>query len=197
MALIVVKNGASDYSWTIPANTGRNQKTFTGKVKSFNSPSTYKDTTFIQPGTTEFVALQSQAARSIARNVVTLDITVRSNSSKLNVEFLRNSVNATLGGISINNVSYVNNSLINGDPGADAEYEAVITVNLDANTVASARSVDVRITDNAGHSVLSTITQAAQTASITVSSQTVNVSAAGGNGTINVTANDVWTVEAV
>ena len=197
MSLTVTKNGTTNYAWAIPANTGRNQKTFTGRTKSVNSPSTYVDTTFIQPGKTEFVQLVSSSAISLSRNATTQTITVLSNSSKLNVEFLRNSVNASLGGITINNVSYVNNSQITDDPGADEEYQAVITVNCDANTIASAKGVDVKITDNAGHSVLCSLTQAAQTASITVSQQTVNVPAAGGSGSINVTANDTWTVEAV
>ncbi len=197
MGLIVVKNGNENYSWRLPANTGRLQKTFTSRVNASNDPSTFVDTNFIQPGAAEFISLQSQSVRSIGKDEQKFEISVKSNSSRLNVEFLRNSVNASLGGISINNISYVNNSLIDGDPGAEAEFEAIITVNVSVNQVASARSVDVRISDNAGHSVLSTVTQAAQSASIIVSTQTVNVPSAGGTGSINVTANDAWTVEAI
>ncbi|MBP9994064.1 MAG: BACON domain-containing protein [bacterium] len=197
MSLTVTKNGTTNYAWSVPANTGRNQKTFTGRTKSVNSPSTYVDTTFRQPGKAEFVQLVSSSAISVSKNGTTKTITVLSNSSRLNVELLRNSVNASVGGIIINNVSYVNNSQITGDPGADEEYEAVITVNFNANTIASAKGVDVKITDNAGHSVICSLTQEAQTASITVSQQTVSVPASGGSGSINVTANDTWTVEAV
>ena len=174
MGLIVVKNGNENYSWRLPANTGRLQKTFTSRVNASNDPSTFVDTNFIQPGAAEFISLQSQSVRSIGKDEQKFEISVKSNSSRLNVEFLRNSVNASLGGISINNISYVNNSLIDGDPGAEAEFEAIITVNVSVNQVASARSVDVRISDNAGHSVLSTVTQAAQSAMTVVPVETTD-----------------------
>ena len=51
--------------------------------------------------------------------------------------------------------------------------------------------------DNAGHSVTVLVIQAASAPAITVSPTSVDVPAAGGSGTIMVSANDEWFVSTV
>jgi len=195
MGLSVTKTSASAHSYTLSANTGRNQKTFKSRVQtSASGNNNTADTTYIQAGKDEFIQLVSASTRSIGKNDTSLVIELKSNSTKVNATFLANSLDASIASMTINGNDYTNNSTISGDPGADAEYTILIILSFKANTLASTRAVQLQIADASGHAVTTTGTQEADSPSISVNPSSVSVPAAGGTGTIMVTSNDTWTV---
>jgi len=195
MGLSVTKTSALAHSYTLSANTGRNQKTFKSRVQtSASGNNNTADTTYIQAGKDEFIQLVSASTRSIGKNDTSLVIELKSNSTKVNATFLANSLDASIASMTINGNAYTNNSTISGDPGADAEYTVLITLSFKANTLASTRAVQLQIADASGHAVTTTGTQEADSPSISVNPSSVSVPAAGGTGTIMVTSNDTWTV---
>ena len=198
MGLTVVKTSATAHSWVITANTGRAEKTYKSRVKTtVSGENDSAETTYVQAGKSEFVALVTSSTPSIGKDETSLVITLVSNSKKLNAAFVSNGMDASIASMTINGDAYTNNTNILGDPGNNAEYTAVITLSFKANNMASTRSFQLQVTDNGGHAVTVTGTQAGQTPTITVDPSTVQVSAAGGSGSITVSSNDTWTVSDV
>lgn len=198
MALNVVKVNASSHSWSLGTNTGRNDKIFKSRVKTRASGQNDKaDTTYYHDGKPEFISLVSSATPSIAKDATSAVITIVSNSTKINASFINNGMNASILSMTVNGNAYTNNSVISGDPGADAEYTVVIELSFKANNMASTRSFQLQVQDNAGHAVTVTGTQAADDPSISVDPSVVHVPASGGSGIITVYANDDWSVSVV
>lgn len=195
MGLSVSKTSASAHSYTLTANTGRKQKTFKSRVTTNASGNNNTaDTTYVQAGKDEFIQIVSSTSITATKSETTKVIELKSNSTKINATFLSNGLGATISGITINGNAYTNNSTITGDPGAEAEYTVLITLSFLANTAASSRGCQLQVTDNGGHAVTTTLTQKADSPSISVNPSSVNVPASGGTGTIMVTSNDTWTV---
>lgn len=198
MSLTVIKTSDSAHSWQISANTGRNQKTFKSRVKTNASGANdTAETTYIQAGKPEFISLVSHAIMSIGKNETSAQITLVSNSTKINASFISNVINASIDSITINGNAYTNNSVISGDPGGDAQYTVIINLTFKANSMASTRSFQLQVQDNGGHAVTVTGTQNADDPTIYVNPSTVQVTAAGGSGSITVASNDGWTVSVV
>lgn len=196
MSLTVTKTN-SGINWSIPANTGRVAKQFTARVQTSTSPTTYRDIVFTQAAKAEFIQLSGNAAVVIQQSATSFSITVRTNSRKVNCEFVSNSLGAVLSSMTADGDAYTNNSILADDPGEDAEFDVVANFTCTRNAQASARATQIRFTDNGGHAVTVNVSQSADTATITIGNQSVSVPANGGSGSINVTANDTWTVETV
>ena len=180
-------------------NTGRQPRQTNITFKAANVADVVR--TVIQAGKPEFVTIQSAAAVS-KDGVAVLTIEGVSNSSKLTFALASGgSLPLTLPANYLANSLQTNNgAAIAGDPGAGQEFPFSIQfASIAKNPVVTERTVQLIVTDAAGHTATCTITQAAGDATLEVSPQTVNIdwnaATEGTSASFNVTSNTNWTVE--
>lgn len=180
-------------------NTGRNARSTNLTFMAANCPDVVGVVT--QAGKPEFVTLQATAAVDKA-GVVTLTISGTSNSSKLTFSLASGgTLPLTLpSSYTANSVATNNGAAISGDPGGTAEFPFSIAFsNIAANPSITAKSVQLIVTDNAGHTATCTITQAAGDPTLSVSPASVqldwNAATAQTSASFSVTSNTNWTVE--
>ena len=179
-------------------NTGRSARQTTVTFKAANCPDVERTVT--QAGKPEFVTIDSAAA--IDKTGGTITISGVSNSKKLTFSLASGgSLVLTLpDNYTANSVSTANGANISGDPGASAEYPFSIQfANVGANPTIVAKSCQLIVTDDAGHTATCTITQAAGDPTLSVSPASValdwNAFSAGTSASFAVTSNTNWTVE--
>ena len=180
-------------------NTGRNARSTNMTFKAANCEDVVRQVT--QAGKPEFVTLQATAAVDKA-GVVTLTISGTSNSSKLTFSLASGgTLPLTLpSSYTANSVATNNGEAISGDPGGTAEFPFSIAFsNIAANPSITAKSVQLIVTDNAGHTATCTITQAAGDPTLSVSPASVqldwNAATEGTSASFAVTSNTNWTIE--
>lgn len=186
-------NGNDTVSWTGSAHTGRSSRTTTATFAA--SGVTPKTLTIIQAGKTEFVSMDDTA--SVAKAGGTVTITGTSNSSKLTFSLTgTNGIGLVLpANYTANSVSTANGAAIAGDPGATQQYTFSITfTNIPQNTSVSALVSQLTVTDNNGNTDTCEITQAAGDAYLTISPETINLTAAGTAVNVSVSSNTSWTI---
>ena len=180
-------------------NTGRSprQTTMTFKASGVNDVAR----TVIQAGKPEFVNIQSAAAVS-KDGVTTLTIEGTTNSQALTFALTSGgTLPLTLPATYLaNSVSTNNGADITGDPGATTEFPFSIQFsNIAANPTISTRTVQLVVTDHAGHTATCTITQAEGDPVLEVSPASVqldwNASTAQTSASFSVTSNTNWTIE--
>lgn len=199
--LTVIKTSKNAHSWDISPNTGRNQKRFYSHV-SVEGKNTKATTTYIQDGKPEFIELVSPSSINIPavpEGMAYIQINAKSNSERIRASISDISLNSgiKIKSTYINGDEYKQGALIAGDPGANEEYLFSINLDYSENTTTTSIRTNVVLEDNAGHSVTVLVIQAASAPAITVSPTSVDVPAAGGSGTIMVSANDEWFVSTV
>lgn len=156
-------------------NTGRNARSTNMTYKAANCEDVIR--TVSQGGKPEFVTIQSTASVAKA-GVATLTISGTSNSSKLNFALgSGGTLELTLPtSYTANGVTTNNNVAITGDPGGTQEFAFSIAFqNIAENTTIESKSVQLIVTDNAGHSSTCTITQAAGDAYLEVTPASVQL----------------------
>ena len=199
--LTVMKTSKNAHSWDISPNTGRNHKRFYSHV-SVKDKNTKATTTYIQDGKPEFIELVSPSSINIPavpEGMAYIQINAKSNSERISASISDISLNSgiKIKSTYINGDEYKQGALIAGDPGANEEYLFSINLDYSENTTTTAIRTNVVLEDNAGHSVTVLVIQAASAPAITVSPTSVDVPAAGGYGTIMVSANDEWFLSTV
>ena len=180
-------------------NTGRSPRQTAMTFKAANCEDVVRNV--IQAGKPEFVTIQS--AKSVSKDgVPTLTIEGTTNSSKLAFSLASGgSLPLTLPeSYTANSVSTNNGAAISGDPGASAEFPFSIAFsNVAANPTIAARTVQLIVTDNAGHTATCVITQAAGDPVLEVAPASVqldwNAAAAQTSASFTVTSNTNWSVE--
>ena len=187
-------NGNDTVSWTGQSHTGRSSRTTTATFSASGVES--KTLTIIQAGKTEFVDMDDTA--TVAKTGGTVTISGTSNSSKLTFSLTgTDNIGLTLpASYTANSVSTSNGASITGDPGATQQYAFSITfTGVGTNTGTSARTAQLTVTDNAGHTDTCTITQAAGDATLSISPTTINLTAAGvADNSVTVTSNTSWSI---
>lgn len=187
-------SGNDTVSWSGSEHTGRNSRQTTATFSASGVES--KVLTIIQAGKTEFVEMDNTA--TVAKSGGTVTISGTSNSSKLTFSLTgTDQIGLTLPtAYTANSVSTNNGAAITGDPGATQQFAFSITFSsVGANTGISAKTAQLTVTDNAGHSDTCTITQAAGDATLTISPTTINLTAAGvADNSVTVTSNTSWTI---
>ena len=175
-------------------NTGRNSRSTTATFKAAGCSDV--PVTVNQVGKSEFVAFSNGTA-SAQKTGGTVTISGTSNSSKLTFSKSNDDIGITLpsaytaGGASTNN-----GAAITGDPGASQQYNFSIALTVPANTGTTAKTCQIIVTDNGGHTATCTLTLAAGDATLSVSPLTIDLPWDGSTtGTITVTSNTNWTVE--
>ena len=179
-------------------NTGRNARSTNMTFKAANCEDVVRQVT--QAGKPEFVTLQASAA--IDKTGGTITISGVSNSSKLTFSLASGgTLELTLPSTyNANSVSTNNGAAISGDPGATQEFPFSIQfANVGANPTITARSCQLVVTDDAGHTATCTITQAAGDPVLSVSPASVqldwNAYSAETSASFAVTSNTNWTIE--
>ena len=157
--------------------------------------------TVIQAGKPEFVNIQSAAA--VSKDGVTI-LTIEGTTNSQALTFALTSggtLPLTLPETYLaNSVSTNNGDDITGDPGATTEFPFSIQFsNIGANPTVSTRSVQLVVTDHAGHTATCTITQAEGDPVLEVSPSSVqidwNAYTAETSASFTVTSNTNWTIE--
>lgn len=186
-------SGNDTVSWTGQQHTGRSSRQTTATFSASGVES--KVLTIIQAGKTEFVSMDDTAA--VAKTGGTLTISGLSNSSKLTFAITgTDQIGLTLpSSYTANSVTTNNGAAISGDPGAGQQFAFSITfTGIAANTGIAAKTAQITVTDNAGHTDTCTITQAAGDAYLTISPTTINLTAAGTAVSVSVSSNTSWTI---
>ena len=180
-------------------NTGRNPRSTNMTFKAANVPDVVRQV--IQAGKPEFMNIQSAAAVS-KDGVQVLTIEGTTNSSKLTFSLASGgTLVLTLPETYLANSLTTNNgAAIQGDPGAGAEFPFSIQfTNIPKNPVITEKSVQLIVTDNAGHTATCVITQAAGDPVLEVSPASVqldwNAATEGTSASFIVTSNTNWSIE--
>lgn len=179
-------------------NTGRNARSTNMTFKAANCSDVVRQVT--QAGKPEFVTIDGTAA--IEKTGGTITISGISNSKKLTFSLASGGTLAlTLPTTyTANSVQTNNGENITGDPGATQQYAFSIQfANVGANPTITAKSVQLIVTDDGGHTATCTITQAAGDPILSVSPESVtldwNAYTEGTSASFAVTSNTNWTVE--
>ena len=179
-------------------NTGRNARSTNMTFKAANCDDVVRQVT--QAGKPEFVNIAATAA--IDKTGGTITISGTSNSKKLTFSLASGgTLELTLpANYTANSVSTANGADISGDPGATQEYAFSIQfANVGANPTITAKSVQLIVTDDGGHTATCTITQAAGDPTLSVSPASVtldwNAATAETSASFTVTSNTNWTIE--
>ena len=174
-------------------HTGRKARTSTLTWKAANVQDVVRNVS--QAGKPEYVDIADAASADKAGKVVT--ISGVSNSAKLTFSFGTGDLtNITLPNTyTANSVSTSNGAAISGDPGALAEYNFSITINVPANNDITAKSRQIIVTDEAGNRDVCTLTSAAGDAYVTVQSGTIELDYLGTPVPWTVESNTSWTIE--
>ena len=149
--------------------------------------------TVIQAGKPEYVDVADAASADKAGKVVT--ISGVSNSAKLTFSLGAGDLNVTLPSTyTANSVSTSNGSAISGDPGAVAEYNFSISINVPANTSTTAKTCQIIVTDEGGHEDVCLLTSASGDAYVTVQEGTIELDYLGTAVSWSVESNTTWTI---
>lgn len=196
------------------AHTGRVARTGTVTVQGANiaTPATYNVT---QEAKSEFVSFDNGSEMAIAVAGGNVTITGKSNSKKLTfawviptgqsqaeyapdgseeyagVDFPSIDIpeSYSAGGASTNN-----GAEIDGDPGADAEYEFSITIPFPKNTVAIEVDRTLKVTANGSQVAQIVCKQTAADPTLSVSPTSITIPQAGTAQDVSVTSNTTWSV---
>lgn len=148
----------------------------------------------IQAGKPEYVDVDDAASADKAGKTVT--ISGVSNSKKLTFSLGTGDLTITLpSSYTANSMSTSNGANISGDPGANQEYPFSISISVPANTTTSAKSRQIIVTDEGGHTDVCTLTSAAGDAYLTVQLGNIELDYKGTAVSVSIESNTSWTIE--
>lgn len=177
---------------SVSEHTGRTARTTTLTWKAANVADVVR--TVSQAGKPEYVDIDDAASADKGGKVVT--ISGVSNSKKLTFSLGTGDLQIVLPSSYIANSLTTNNGAnIAGDPGAIAEYPFSISITVPANTSPSTKSIQVVVTDEAGHQDVCTLTSAAGDAYLNVQIGDIELDYKGTAVNVAVESNTSWAVE--
>lgn len=194
-------NGNATVQNTGTVHTGREQRetTVTGVAVGVSPNKTYK---VIQKGKPEFVSFTNGAETTVGKVGGTLTITGKTNSSKLNFEFVNLETRAVVaGGLKLTlpskytagGVETINNVAITGDPGAQQEFEFSITfTGIAANTTIDELTAAMKVTTAGGQSAQIQIKQSAGDPVFSFGQETITLEASGAAVSQTIVSNTSW-----
>ena len=172
-------------------HTGRSARSTVLTITAANVEA--KTVNVTQQGKPAYVDSQDAATAAKAGQNVT--ISGKANGKKLTFSLGTGDLVVTLpatytaGGVTTNN-----GSEINGDPGATAEYNWSVTINVPENTTIGELTKQIIVTDEGGNSDTCLLTQAAGDATLSVSKTAVELTYQGTAVSFDVTSNTSWTI---
>lgn len=187
-------NGNDTVAWTGQEHTGRAMRSTTATFSASGVEN--KTLTINQAGKPEFVSFNDSTA-AVNKSGGTLTISGISNSSKLTFSLTgTNGIGLVLpASYTANSAATTNGAAITGDPGAAQQFAFSITfTNIAANATTGAKTSQLTVTDNQGHTATCDITQAAGDAYLTISPTTIELTAAGTAVNVSVSSNTNWSI---
>lgn len=173
------------------AHTGRVARTTVLTITAANVEA--KTVNVTQQGKPAYVdVIDNAAAEKGGQNVT---ISGKANSQKLTFSLGTGSLVVTLpttytaGGVSTSN-----GSAVSGDPGASAEYDFSIVINVPVNTSIGELSRQIIVTDENGHTDTCLLTQTAGDAMLVVSKTAIELAYTGEAVSFDITSNTSWTI---
>lgn len=172
-------------------HTGRTARSTVLTITAANVEA--KTVNVTQQGKPAYVDSQDNATAQKGGQNVT--ISGKANSSTLTFTLGTGSLNVTLpstyiaGGVSTNN-----GSVITGDPGATAEYDWSIVLNVPENTTIGELSRQIIVTDEGGNTDTCLLTQSAGDAYLTVTKTAIELTYQGTAVSFGVESNTSWTI---
>ena len=175
------------------AHTGRKARTSVLTWKAANVADVVRNVS--QAGKPEYVDVADAASADKGGKVVT--ISGVSNSAKLTFSFgTGNLTDITLPTTYLaNSVNTSNGAVISGDPGASAEYNFSISINVPANNDIAAKTRQIIVEDEAGHRDVCLLTSAAGDAYVSVQEGTIELDYSGTPVPWSVESNTTWSIE--
>lgn len=173
-------------------HTGRNARSTILTISAANVES--KTVTVNQAGKPEYVQNNSDTATA-SKDGQNVTISGVSNSKKLTFSLGTGELGISLpatytaGGVSVNN-----GVEITGDPGATAQYNWSIVITVAANTAVASKSKQIIVTDEGGNTDTCVLTQAAGSATLSVSKTSVDLTYQGTAVSFDITSNTSWTI---
>ena len=174
-------------------HTGRNARSTILTISAANVES--KTVTVNQSGKPEYTQNDSDTATA-SKDGQNVTISGVSNSKKLTFSLGTGELGISLpatytaGGVSVNN-----GVEITGDPGATAQYNWSIVITVAANTAVDSKSKQIIVTDEGGNTDTCVLTQAAGSATLSVSKTTVDLTYQGTAVSFDITSNTSWTIK--
>lgn len=173
------------------ANTGRNVRSTTLTITAANVEA--KTVSVTQQGKPAYVdAIDNVAAEKGGQNVT---ISGKSNAAKLTFSLGSGELVITLpnsytaGGVTTNN-----GVAIAGDPGAAAEYDFSIVINVPENETIGELTRQIIVSDGEGHTDTCLLTQTAGDAMLVVSKTAIELAYTGEAVSFDITSNTSWTI---
>ena len=147
-----------------------------------------------QAGKPEHVDIDDAA--SAEKQGKTVTISGVSNSSKLTFSLGTGDLSITLpSSYTANSLTVQNGAAIPGDPGASAVFPFSIAITVPANDGTAAKTRQIIVTDNAGHTDVCLLTLAAGEPYVTVTEGVIELDYLGTPVTVQVKSNTNWTIE--
>ena len=172
-------------------HTGRNVRT---TILTITAPNVDAKTVNVtQQGKPAYVdAIDNAAAEKGGQNVT---ISGKSNAAKLTFTLGTGDLQVTLpsqytaGGVQTNN-----GVAISGDPGASAEYDFSIVINVPENTTIGELTRQIIVSDGEGHTDTCLLTQTAGDAMLVVSKTAIELAYTGEAVSFDITSNTSWVI---
>ena len=172
-------------------HTGRNVRTTVLTITAANVEA--KTVSVTQQGKPAYVDAQDTA--TAAKDGQNVTISGKANSAKLTFSLGTGNLAVTLpntytaGGVNTNN-----GNAISGDPGAAAEYDFSIVLNVPANTGLAELTRQIIVTDENGNTDTCLLTQTAGDATLTVSKTAIELAYTGEAVSFDITSNTSWII---
>lgn len=186
-------SGNGTISNSSSAHTGRVKRegVVTVQGSGVATAATYK---VIQTPKAEYVSFDNGSEMAVEKSGGNVTITGKSNSSKLTFSWVGTS-NVTLPSkYEAAGEQTSNGSAIAGDPGATAEYEYNVTLNVPENTSIDSITRVLKVTANGGQYAQISLVQSAGDAYLSVAPTEITIPQDGSAVSVTVTSNTSWTV---
>lgn len=172
-------------------HTGRSVRTTVLTITAANVEA--KTVSVTQQGKPAYVDAQDTATAAKGGQNVT--ISGKANSAKLTFTLGTGNLNVTLPNTyTAGGVNTSNGSAISGDPGAAAEYDFSIVINVPSNNGISELTRQIIVTDENGKTDTCLLTQTAGDATLSVSKTAIELAYTGEAVSFDITSNTSWVI---
>lgn len=194
-AVVNPQSGSGNATVNVSSNaphTGRNVRTTILTITAANVEA--KTVNVTQQGKPAYVDAQETATAEKGGQTVT--ISGKSNSAKLTFTLGTGNLNVTLPSQYIaGGVNTKNGEAINGDPGAAAEYDFSIVIDVPTNEGTEEMSRQIVVTDGEGHTDTCLLIQTAGDATLVVSKTSIELAYTGEAVSFDITSNTSWVIK--
>lgn len=194
-AVVNPSQGSGNATVNVSSNaphTGRNVRTTILTITAANVEAKIVNVT--QQGKPAYVDAQANA--TTAKEGQNVTISGKANSAKLTFSLGTGNLNVSLPSTyTAGGVSTQNGAAINGDPGAAAEYDFSIVLNVPSNGGIEELTRQIVVTDEGGNTDTCLLTQAAGDAMLVVSKTSIELAYTGEAVSFDITSNTSWVIK--